>query len=77
LIEKEEVIAKFSEEVPSLQEALQFGIDAIDRGDMKIGSDTMQWILEREPNYSLAWLWLACTVDDEGKKRECYVRASI
>ena len=71
-----DIISKFAEEIPSLQEALDFGIDAIDRGDMKLGSETMQWVLEREPQNSLAWLWLACTVDDEIKKRECYVRAT-
>ena len=76
MAEKVEFHNKFAEEIPSLEEALEFGVDAIDRGDLKLGSETMQWVLEREPNNSLAWLWLACTVDDEFKRQECYLRAT-
>jgi len=67
----------FSNQTDSVEEALQLGIDAINRGDLELGSDILEWVLEREPQNEIAWLWMACTVDDEAKKRECYIRSGF
>jgi Tfp pilus assembly protein PilF len=66
---------KLSNQTDNIEEALTLGIDAVHRGDMKQATEILQWVLEMEPGNQVAWLWLACTVDDEVKKRECYIRS--
>jgi hypothetical protein len=61
-------------EAPSVDEAIEFAIQAIDRGDLKLGSAALGWVLQREPENPLAWLWMACTVSEEEAKRDCYSR---
>lgn len=72
--EVKEEIAMFATETPTVDEAIQFAIDAIDRGDLKLGNAALGWVLQREPENSVAWLWMACTVPDEQAKRGCYSR---
>ena len=66
----------FTTDTPTVEEALDFAIDAIDRGDMKLGNAALGWVLQREPENRVAWLWMACTVPDEQAKRGCYSRIS-
>jgi hypothetical protein len=66
----------FASETPTVEEALEFAIDAIDRGDLKLGNAALGWVLQREPDNRVAWLWMACTVLDEQAKRGCYSRIS-
>jgi hypothetical protein len=60
------------DETPSIEEALEFAIDAIERGDMKLGNTALEWILGREPSNNVALMWMACTVPDENTKRRYY-----
>jgi hypothetical protein len=75
-MEIKEGLAMFTTETPTVEEALDFAIDAIDRGDMKLGNAALGWVLQREPDNRVAWLWMACTVPDEQAKRGCYNRIS-
>jgi len=65
----------FTNEMPNIEDALTFAIDAIERGEMKQGTAALEWILQREPGNPYAWLWMACIVPDEQAKRDCYLRA--
>lgn len=65
----------FQDEVPNLEDALAFAIDAIDRGDIQLGYTALEWVLQREPENPVPWLWMACTLPDEQRKRDCYVQA--
>lgn len=67
----------FTGETPTVEDALTFAIDAIDRGDMNLGVAALEWVLERDPKNPFVWLWMACTVPDEQAKRECYLRAEL
>jgi hypothetical protein len=62
----------YKQDATNIDEALEFAIDAIDRGNMKLGSAALGWVLEREPSNRIALLWMACTVSDEDTKRRCY-----
>jgi len=77
MAEKVDVNVMFTNETPNVEEALEYAITAIDRGDMNLGSAALEWVLEREPKNQVAWLWMACTVPDEQTKRNCYTQASI
>ena len=76
MTEKVDVNAMFTQEIPNVDEALEFAIDAIDRGDISLGNAALDWVLQREPKNQVAWLWMACTVPDEQAKRNCYTRIS-
>jgi hypothetical protein len=75
-MENKEGLVMFATETPTVEEALEFAIDAIDRGDLKLGNAALGWILQRDPDNRVAWLWMACTVPDEQAKRGCYSRIS-
>jgi hypothetical protein len=66
----------FASETPSVEEAIEFAVQAIDRGDFKLGNAALDWVLQREPENPIAWLWMACCVSDEEAKRTCYSRIS-
>jgi hypothetical protein len=66
----------FATETPTVEEAIEFAIEAIDRGDLKLGNAALGWVLQREPDNRVAWLWMAVTVPDEQAKRGCYSRIS-
>lgn len=66
----------FAAETPSVEEAIEFAVQAIDKGDFKLGNAALDWVLQREPENPVAWLWMACCVSDEEAKRTCYSRIS-
>ena len=57
---------------PNTEEALEYAIDAIERGKIKLGNKALGWVLQREPDNRVAWLWMACTLPDENAKQACY-----
>ena len=59
-------------ETPNIEEALEYAIDAIERGKIKLGNKALGWVLQREPDNRVAWLWMACTLPDENAKQACY-----
>lgn len=66
----------FAAETPSVEEAIEFAVQAIDRGDYKLGNAALDWVLKKEPDNPVAWIWMACCVTDEEAKRSCYSRIS-
>jgi Tfp pilus assembly protein PilF len=60
----------------SIEEAMEFAIDSITRGDTHNGKAVLSWVLRQSPSHPAAWIWMACCVDDEGQKRDCYRRIS-
>jgi hypothetical protein len=61
---------------PTVDEALSYAVEAIERGNVAVGKAALGWVLQREPDNPQAWLWMACCVPDEGSKRGCYLRVS-
>ncbi len=60
----------------SIDEAVQFAVEAIDQGDLNTGKSMLNNVLEKAPRHPTAWMWMACCVADEEMKRECYRRIS-
>ena len=73
---KNQARAQFTQEPYHVDEAIEYAIKAIERGEINLGTSALEWVLDREPKNQLAWLWMACTVVDEKAKRECYIKAS-
>jgi len=70
----EEGLPMFATHTPTVEQALEYAIEAIGRGEMKLGNQALGWVLQQEPDNAVAWLWMACTVPDEQAKRGCYSR---
>lgn len=70
----EEGLTMFASHTPTVEQALEYAIEAIGRGEMKLGNQALGWVLQQEPDNAVAWLWMACTVPDEQAKRGCYSR---
>ena len=62
----------FTTRTPNIEDALDYAIGAIENGKIKLGNDALGWVLQREPDNKVAWLWMACTLTDEKSKRACY-----
>ncbi len=60
----------------TLDQALEFAVGAIAEGDPGRGRAALTWVLERDPENTAAWIWMACCVSDEDSRQECYRRAS-
>jgi hypothetical protein len=75
MAEKADFNDMYQDELRNPEEALAFAIDAIDRGDLDLGYSALGRVLQKEPKNPVAWLWMACTVPEEERKRECYMRA--
>ena len=56
-------------------QVLQDAIAAIRRGDKATGHGLLARLLRANPRSEAAWLWLADTLDDPARRRECYQRA--
>ena len=59
-----------------IEDALNFAIEAIDRGNLAAGKKALEWVLQREPENQVAWVWMACCVPDEAAKRQCFKEIS-
>ena len=62
--------------MPSIQDAIESAVEAIQRGDLGHGRATLTWVLREDPANRLAWLWMACCVTEDEARQECYRRAS-
>ena len=62
--------------MPSCEQALDFAVSAIKRGDATKGQAALAWVLKREPNNVVAWLWLAECSPDVQVRQECLARVS-
>lgn len=61
----------------TMEEALEFAVQAVNCGDFGRGKAALSWILKQDPNHAMAWIWMACCVNDDAAKAECYRRASM
>ena len=59
---------------PTINEALEKGVTAIKGGDLETGKANLRWVLEREPNNVLAWLWMSRCAPTNEAKLECFNR---
>jgi Tfp pilus assembly protein PilF len=59
-----------------VEQVFQMAVDAVDRGEISKGKAALAWVLDQDPNYAAAWLWLACCLQDDEAKQNCYRRAS-
>jgi Tfp pilus assembly protein PilF len=59
-----------------VNQAISSAVEAIQRGDFGRGRATLTWVLNAQPNNRLAWLWMACCVNEETERDECYRRVS-
>lgn len=60
----------------SVEQALDLGVEAVERGDLNDGEQALSWVLKHDPGNQIAWFWLACCAPDDDAKQECYRRAS-
>ena len=60
----------------SVEDALDYAIEAIDHGNLSAGKKALEWVLQREPKNQVAWVWMACCVSDEDTKRQCFKEIS-
>jgi Tfp pilus assembly protein PilF len=59
-----------------VDEVFQMAVDAVNRGEIGKGKAALAWVLDQDPNFAAAWLWLACCLQDDEAKQNCYRRAS-
>ncbi len=53
---------------------LQQAIDALQAGDKKRAQGLLSSIIQANPRNEMAWYWMARTVDDPERKKECLAR---
>jgi very-short-patch-repair endonuclease len=58
----------------SLEQALKFATDAIQKGDVQVGRRALLWILQRDPWHIASLLWFAYITEDVTTKIKCYQR---
>lgn len=76
-MQQEEQKSMNGQGLSSVNEAMEMAIGAIDRGEASKAKQALGWVLQRDPNNGLAWIWMAAVVDDESAKQECYRRANF
>lgn len=57
-------------------QALDFAVSAIKRGDASRGRAALAWVLQREPSNVVAWLWMAESLPESPAKQECLRRVT-
>jgi hypothetical protein len=62
--------------IPTSEQALDFAVSAIKRGDSSRGQAALAWVLQREPSNVVAWLWMAECLPDSDAKQECLSRVT-
>lgn len=65
-----------SDVYPSVKEALDTGIQAIQGGDIQQGEAALSWVIQKEPKNAIAWIWLACCAPDDTARTACYRQVS-
>jgi hypothetical protein len=62
-------------QVPTVRDALDLAAVAIKRGDIPLGRARLEWVLERDPENVLAWLWSTKCTDARDEQIRCFYRA--
>jgi hypothetical protein len=60
--------------IPSIREVLDSAANAIKRGDIAQGKERLQWVLEKDSENVLAWLWMSRCVKGADAKLKCFHR---
>jgi Tfp pilus assembly protein PilF len=61
---------------PSVEEALDTGIQAVEGGNIQQGEAALSWVVQKDPQNVVAWIWLACCAPDDTAREACYRRVS-
>lgn len=61
---------------PTSEQALDYAVTAIKRGDSPRGRAALAWVLQREPSNVVAWLWMAECLPESDAKQECLRRVT-
>jgi len=61
---------------PTIQEALDTAIQAVEGGDFQQGEAALSWVLQKDPENAVAWIWLAVCAPDDNAREACYRRVS-
>jgi hypothetical protein len=62
--------------MPTIEQALDFAITAIDKGETLKGRDVLSWVLQQDPENAIALLWLPACLSAEHQKAACYRKLS-
>jgi len=62
---------------PSIDEALDYAIEAVNRGDIPKGKAALEWVLRKDPDNVNAWLWMACCMPDDNDRQACYRKVNL
>ncbi len=60
--------------IPSTDEALDFAVETISRGDLDRGRKVLSWVLLNDPSNVVAWTWMTRCTNDMDALRECHRR---
>jgi|APFre7841882590_1041340.scaffolds.fasta_scaffold349922_1 hypothetical protein len=60
--------------LPTTDEALDFAVETISRGDLDRGRKVLSWVLQQEPNNVVAWTWMTRCTNDMDALREVHRR---
>lgn len=61
---------------PTSDQALDYAVSAIKRGDSSRGQAALAWVLQREPSNVVAWLWMAECLPESEAKQDCLRRVT-
>jgi len=57
---------------PDIKAVLDEAANDIKQGDIQSGKKKLEWVLQREPDNVLAWLWMSRCFQDREKKLDCF-----
>ncbi len=60
-----------SKRLPTVEEALQYAVRAIQGADHKTGKAALQWVLQREPDNVVALLWMSRVAPSSQAQQLC------
>lgn len=60
--------------LPTADEALDFAVETITRGDLDRGRMVLSWVLQKDPSNIVAWTWMTRCTNDMDALREVHRR---
>ncbi len=69
-------MATVTTQVPTVEQALQFAVEAIERREFQRARNALRWALEQDPQNIVAWLWLARCSPDSVTRQICLQRVA-
>lgn len=62
--------------MPTIEQALDFAVSAINSGDTNRGREVLSWVLHQDPDNPIALLWMPACLTTEQQKAACYRKLS-